>query len=166
MLQIVIKNLSNLRTNDVASDLVKTFEGKRPTYSDYDKTPYRSFRNYQKKMALFNGWLKGKFQKDLVDTNLIFTRTNLPVNFASKEDQGVGFGWTLIDYITKRPIIIDYTDFVNDQNVFKSSKLNLQTGLYDDSSMVLSSNDPLVFGNEIMQVVKSQIDSYKINNNS
>ena len=164
MIGIVVNKLEQLQdSNVIAKELVTTYKGKRKVEVDYTKTPYGSFRNYIKNMLIFNGWLKGEFKKDLLDTNLIFIKTNQPVNFMSREDQGVGFGWTLVDYVTKRPIIMNYTDFLNDENVYQKSLLDLRTGEYVNSAKTLVSDKPLIFGEEIMAEVKNQIEMYQFN---
>ena len=162
MLGIVVNNLREIQVaNATAKKVVDTFEGKKPTNNQYAQTPFGNYRNYSKKMALYNGWLRGKFKEDLIKTDLIFARTNQPVNFASKLDQGVGFGWTLVNYVTKRPVIINYTDYENGKTTLKSSLLNLNTGVYEDFSQDLVSQDPNVFGEEIIAIVKNQIQQYE-----
>jgi len=157
MLAIVISNLERVN-NDISKEVVDTYFGKKSTRKDYQNTIYRDFTTYIKKMSMFNGWLKGRFQKDLADTNLIFTKTNQPVNFSSKQDQGIGFGFTLVDYVTKRPMIINYVD---DQNKLKTSIFNKTTGEYVNTEKTIQAATPDELGNKIMDEVKTQINSFK-----
>jgi len=140
MIAIVLKTLTEIN-NPISDKLVNIFENKQDSVSDdfYATTVFENQGKYTLETSVFSGQMFGYFNKPIVDTPLAFVRGNFPYVFPSCKNQGVAFGLTMVDYISKKPYIVIVADKTTMDKTYSLKTLvyDLKTKSYEETSVNL-----------------------------
>lgn len=139
MIQIVIGNLKNIK-NPTSDKLVSIFNGTQETVAEdyYATTVFETQKKYDTIMSVFDGKACGLCNHSLVETPLIFVHSKFPCVLPSKQGQGIAFGVTLIDYISKTPYIVIVCNKSGAKYELKTLAYDLKTKTYKEGSSTKS----------------------------
>ena len=156
MLQIAINNLEAI-DNQIAKDLLSVFKGEQSKVEEgfYESTIFTSQAGYNSTMAIFNSKMISSVNRKLVETPLVFVRGNCTGVWSSSIGQGVAFGFTLVDYVTKKPLIVCTITKNADKFDYKSITWDKETGAYIDG---ISSSKKCNDTNELLKFVSEKIN--------
>jgi hypothetical protein len=134
MISIVLNNLSKIE-NEVASKLLDIFYGKQEKVEDgfYESTVFGSESNYDKLKNSMNGLVVGSVHKKIVETPLVFIRAKENPVFCSQKEQGIAFGFTLVNYKNNYPLLLVVVDKDGSKYKYKSMKYDVETNTFVDS---------------------------------
>ena len=156
MLQIVINDLQGI-DNQIAKDLLSIFKGEQPKVEEgfYESTIFGSQVGYNSAMSYINGNIIGSVNKKIVETPLVFVRGNCTGIWSSSIGQGVAFGFTMVDYVSKKPLIVCTITKNADKFDYKSITWNKETSAYVDS---INSSVDCTNINELLEFVSEKIN--------
>jgi hypothetical protein len=131
MIAKVITSLGKIE-NTVSQKLLSIFTNKleKVEQSYYSNSLFENQENYIKLSNQLNGRIVGSVHRKIVETPLVFIRgKENPVFFAGK-DQGIDFGFTMVDYRTSQPLLIVNVEFKDSKFYYKSIIFNKESGQY------------------------------------
>lgn len=118
--------VSLLKINDSTADDV--------TNEYYKATVFDTFEKYQRMIPILENKIIGSQQQAMVNTSLITERGNQSKIYNSNKNKGIGFGFILIDYITKQPLLVVVIDKGADKAYsYKSAAFNKKLNDWEDS---------------------------------
>lgn len=134
MLNKVIENLKNIE-NQTSQKLVDIFTNKQEVVNEsfYSSTIFGSQENYTKNEGFLNGQIIGPFQKKMVETPLVFIRAKQQPVFCSGLNQGIDFGFTMVDYRTSKPLVVVTVTYGNSEFKYESIMFDTETSTYTQS---------------------------------
>jgi hypothetical protein len=156
MLQIVINNLEGV-DNKIAKDLLSVFKSEQSKVEEgfYESTIFGSQAEYSSTMSIFNSKMISSVNRKLVETPLVFVRGNCTGVWSSSIGQGVAFGFTLVDYVTKKPLIVCTITKNADKFDYKSITWDKETSVYIDG---IISSKKCKDTNELLQMVTEKMN--------
>lgn len=137
MLNKVIEGLKGI-DSPVSKKLFDIFTKNQSVVGDdfYSSTIFKEEGNYNKNKTMISGKIFGTFQKKIVETPLVFIRgKELPI-FFSADDQGIDFGFTMVDYITSKPLLVVTLLFDKLGVKYESIMFDVKTSTYISSTVV------------------------------
>lgn len=134
MISIVLTNLEQIK--DPTSDkLLSILEGKQEEVSEsfYTETVFESQEKYQSLSGWLNGQIVGAVQKKMVETPLVFIRAKQQPVFTSAKNQGIAFGFTMVDYRSSKPLVVVTVEKNGTKYEYKSIFFDKETSKYAES---------------------------------
>jgi len=131
MIGIVLEKLSKIE-DPTADKLLSIFKGTQTEVEEsfYATTVFESQEKYQSLTGWLNGQVVGDVHKKIVETPLVFIRGKEQPVFCSTKNQGIAFGFTMVDYRNSTPLVIATVDMVSGKYEYKSTKLDKDTNKY------------------------------------
>lgn len=107
MIQAVVTNLKKME-NPISDKLLSIFDNTQTKVdsSFYTSTIFQSWMKYRDVMDSSCSDVEARLSKTVWNTPLSFVRGNCTTIFYSTDNQGVDFGITMVDYRTKKPLIV------------------------------------------------------------
>jgi hypothetical protein len=134
MIATVLEKLAKIE-DPTAHKLLSILNGKEAEVKDsfYSKTVFESQEKYQSLTGWLNGQVIGSVHKKMVETPLVFIRAKQQPVFTSSKNQGIAFGFTMVDYRSSTPLVIVTVDIVSGKYEYKSTKLDNESNKYVES---------------------------------
>lgn len=134
MIQKVIGALEKI-DNQVAKDLLAVFNNTQPTVDAayYTSTVFETQDKYNNYKGVINGAVTGPVHKQLIDTPLVFVRGKEQPVFCSGKDQGISFGFTMVDYRNSFPLVVAMITKVGSDYEYKSIMFDKTSSTFVDS---------------------------------
>ncbi len=134
MINKVIAYLQKIE-NEASDKLLQIFEGKQDSVEDsfYAETVFKTQNEYGVLGSVLRGKIQGSFRAELVETPLTFVRGKEGPVFFSLKNQGIDFGFTLVDYRSSQPLVIVVVEFKDSKYEYKSIKFDSESNSYVDS---------------------------------
>ena len=161
MIAIVLEQLKSIK-NPISDNLLSIFEGTQEKVSDgyYSSTVFQTKEKYRNDMSLCNSKIVGVFNKTIIETPLIFIKSNFPCIFSSRENQGISFGVTMIDYVSKKPYIVAVVN-KSSSYVFKALVYDLKTKTYKETSSEFNCENVDELFNNFQSNLSTLINEFK-----
>ena len=162
MIDIVIQNLKNIK-NPVSDKLITIFEGKQEKVSDnfYSQTFFETQKKYSSLMDCLSGDTIATFNKPIVDTPLVFTRSKYPCVTPSIIGQGVDFGVVMVDYVSNIPYIVLVAEKSSNGYRFKSLTFDVKTKTYSETSTDITCSNYETLSSSFKDSLGLMINKYK-----
>lgn len=132
MIQSIIEQLNKIE-NPISEKLVAINKNIQSEVGSnyYATTVFETYEKYAFEMQSFTMKLVGSNSKKLVETPLIFVRGgNTKPVWSSTKNQGIAFGATLVDYVSKQPLIVFVIDKDGENYSYKSIIFDITTKTY------------------------------------
>jgi hypothetical protein len=134
MIQKVINSIEKI-DNNVAKDLLAIFNNTQPNVDEayYTSTVFKTQEKYRSYNGILNGVVVGSVQKQMVETPLVFIRAKQQPVFCSEKNQGISFGFTMVDYRSSFPLVIVMVTKVDKNYEYKSIMFDKESNTFIDS---------------------------------
>ena len=134
MIQKVINSLEKI-DNKVAKDLLAIFNNTQPNVDEayYASTVFETQDKYRNYNGVLNGAIVGPIQKQMVETPLVFIRAKQQPVFCSEKNQGISFGFTMVDYRSSESLVVVMVTKVDGGYEYKSIMLDKESNTFIDS---------------------------------
>ena len=157
MIQLVLEQLKKIDNPNVEK-LLNIFSNKLPKVNSnyYNDTIFGSQENFDKTKPNFNVKIPGITNLKIWESPLTYLRGgNVGQVFFAGKNQGVAFGFVLVHYITKQPLLIVNVDKDNTQSKYLSTRYDDQTKTYVES---INENCDCTNTNELFDFVILQLN--------
>jgi hypothetical protein len=162
MISIVLTNLEQIK--DPTSDkLLSILEGKQEevTESFYTETVFESQEKYQSLSGWLNGQVVGTVHKKMVETPLVFIRAKQQPVFTSAKNQGIAFGFTMVDYRSSKPLVVSTVEKNGDKYEYKSIIFDKETNKYTESEFSsVSCSDLKSLVDMVLESLNNDVDKW------
>ncbi len=98
--------------NSLIKKLVQISEGTTDTVDNeyYSSTVFGTYKEYKSSMEVYENVLIGSTIKKVWNSVLIFEKGNDRKLYSCSENKGIAFGWVMIDYRTRVPLVCIVVD--------------------------------------------------------
>ena len=162
---MISKVISQLKTidNPTAKKVLSIFEGTQPKCPPqfYSKTIFESQEQYNSMKGYLNSQIVGSVSRKMIETPLVFIRAKEQPVFCSTPEQGIAFGFTIVDYRSSNILVIVVIDKLSDKYEYKSIMFDKTSNSYIDSEeSVNSCADVKELLDKIIENLNSDVDKW------